>query len=358
MTVATVDIVWRQGSTNGKARFTLPDGITVLIGKSGAGKSTLSRLLMGLETPVSGTIDLCGDILFDTKTKRNKPAHQRSIGWIPQSAALFPHMNVVANIKYGSKQNHNIEELLDLLAITHLKERMPHTLSGGEARRVAIARALASNPKLLIMDEPTVGLDAKTKDTVLSLIKKINTETRTPILMITHDYDEMVFLTDHMLFMDQGQIIASGTLDEISNTTILSNTLGLNEVSCIITGTFEGIEDGLSHIKIDGQSAFLSSAVQHDTLAPGTALKLRLRSRDISLSLQPIEGISILNQFACSIEQLTKTQHHMLVTLKLRASEQKISAQVTHKSAAAMGLHERMNITALVKAIAVKNIKA
>ena len=360
MTVAlSVDITWKFGAKNGSACFDLPEGISVLIGRSGAGKSTLTRLILGLNQPAAGIITLGGDPLYNSQKAENIPPHKRALGWVPQDAELFPHMTVEKNITYGVQQKNSaayIDHVMDLLSITPLKKRIPHTLSGGETRRVAVARAIACKPALLILDEPTTGLDAITKANVLKLIKNLHQKTNLSILMITHDYDDMINVADYAVLMDNNHIRTAGTLEEVSQTPELFDTLGLPESSSILSGIYKKQEGTLARINIDGQSVFITMPADVPKVMGGHEIKLRLRSRDISLSLHPTEGTSILNHLTGVITAITPHSENIMVTLQLENSTQTITAQITEKSVISMQLSEGMPITALIKAAAVKDL--
>jgi molybdate transport system ATP-binding protein len=355
----SVDIAWAQDGQSGSACFDLPDGISVLIGRSGAGKSTLTRLILGLQLPTSGIITLGERFLYNAQKAESIPPHARRLGWVPQDAALFPHMSVEKNIAYGASKTADtayISDVIELLSITPLKKRMPHTLSGGEARRVAIARAVTRRPALLVLDEPTTGLDARTKANVLKLIKDLYNQTNIPILMITHDYDDMINVADYAVLMDNNHIRATGTLEDISKTSDLFSALGLSERSSIISGAFKEQEGSLARITVDGQPIFVTLPTGAAKMQDGQAIKLRLRSRDISLSLKPIDGTSILNHLSGVITAITPHSENIMVTLQLENSNQSITAQITEKSIVSMQLSEGTPITALIKAVAIKDL--
>ena len=163
--------------------------VLVLLGPSGCGKSTLLRMVSGLDQPTKGKI------YFDDKDMTNIPTEKRKIGFVFQNYALFPTMTVAENICFGmklqkmnkEKQEEKLNQLLELMNIKELKDRRPVQLSGGQQQRVAIARALATDPKILLMDEPLTALDAKLKDRLIielsQLFKKLNVTT----VYVTHD---------------------------------------------------------------------------------------------------------------------------------------------------------------------------
>ena len=177
--------------------FQLKDAETaVILGPSGSGKSTLLRLVAGLEMPDSGEIFIAGSLCTGSALQVPVPPHKRNLGFVFQSAALWPHMTVEQNILFGiegmpKKQSvARLEELLEKTAISHLKGRYPDEISGGEARRVSIARSLAPHPRCLLMDEPLTNIDAELKDELLKFILDSVKAEGTSLLYVTHDQSE------------------------------------------------------------------------------------------------------------------------------------------------------------------------
>jgi molybdate transport system ATP-binding protein len=172
----------------------LPVGITRMVGPSGAGKSTCLLALAGLVRPVSGHIELAGRTLFDARRAIDVPTRDRRVALLFQSLALFPHMTVAQNVAFGLARTLTEHERaerarawLSRMQVAGLAERHPATLSGGEAQRVALARALASEPRLLLLDEPFSALDQALR---VELSRELEREVATlgiPALLVTHD---------------------------------------------------------------------------------------------------------------------------------------------------------------------------
>lgn len=180
-------------------------GITVITGASGSGKTTLLRALAGLEPGAAGKVTFAG------RDWSRRPAEQRGIGYVFQDARLFPHLNVRRNLEYGAKRRRGspdmMEAVIDALELRPLLDRSPATLSGGEAHRVALGRALASGPRLLLLDEPFTGLDSARKAALMPYVARAVAEFQVPALYVTHSEDEMRYLADRSLTLQNGQII-------------------------------------------------------------------------------------------------------------------------------------------------------
>lgn len=190
--------------------FSLTNRILVLFGPSGSGKTTLLRCIAGLTTPDSGKICLDGITYYDSERGLFLPPRQRRVAYMFQEYALFPHMNVRQNIRYGlSKPDSTTEDLyaslLDSLKISHLIERDVRQLSGGEQQRVALARALVTQPKVLLLDEPLSSLDWDTRQELQQELRTLQELWRIPFVLVTHHRDEAESVGDDIIFLAQGK---------------------------------------------------------------------------------------------------------------------------------------------------------
>lgn len=192
--------------------LTLPlAGVTAVIGPNGAGKSTTFDVIAGLIHPHGTTLTI-GERTLNSHA-HSVPAHQRNIGYVMQRPLLFPHMSVARNITFGlprPQRRSAPQELLDRFNIAHLADRMPRTLSGGQATRVALARALAPHPHLLLLDEPFTALDASARPALRTLLAGLGT----PTLLITHDRED-IDIAQHVVVLDGGRVVQVGTRAEV-----------------------------------------------------------------------------------------------------------------------------------------------
>ena len=179
-----------------------------LLGPSGCGKTTLLRMIAGFNSIEGGTIS------FDENVINDIPAHKRNIGMVFQNYAIFPHMTVKENIKYGLKlrkiskeeMEKRVEEILDVVKITQYKDRLPENLSGGQQQRVALARAIVIHPDVLLMDEPLSNLDAKLRIEMRSAIRNIQKQVGITTVYVTHDQEEALAISDRIAIMKEGVI--------------------------------------------------------------------------------------------------------------------------------------------------------
>src|SRR5262252_930052 len=208
--------------------FTAPSGVTILFGHSGSGKTTCLRAVAGIITPDEGRISLDGCFYFDSASGVNLPIQQRRVGLVFQDYALFPHLTAEQNVAYGIRAGDNggghdkaakrerAHELLSLLGIEYAVRQYPRELSGGESQRVALARALASDPAIVLLDEPLSAVDAKTRARLLVEIKATQQRTGIPFLYVTHNVAEVVEIGDHVIVLDEGQVIRQGSPREVT----------------------------------------------------------------------------------------------------------------------------------------------
>ena len=191
----------------------IPAGqLTTLLGPSGCGKTTSLRMLAGYTQPTSGRIMIAGQDATRT------PPERRGLGMVFQSYALFPHMTVAENVGYGLKlrkvaapeRRRRVEESLDLVGLGHLAASRPKKLSGGQQQRVALARAIAIRPTLLLLDEPLSNLDARLRVQMRAEIRRIQSETGLTVVLVTHDQDEALEMSDRMVLMRDGRIMQEG----------------------------------------------------------------------------------------------------------------------------------------------------
>lgn len=216
--------------------------ITTLLGPSGCGKSTLLNAIAGL-LPVDN-----GNVSLNTKNLVNIPAHKRGVGLMFQNNALFPHMNVERNVAFGlqmqgqkpEQYEEKVSEMLNLVGLSGFNKRDIGTLSGGESQRVALARALAPSPKALLLDEPFNSLDRSLRTALLEEVRDVLKTLHIAAIHVTHDWDEATRIADNIAFMDQGQIIRTGSIAEIIENpkySIVADLIGME--SCWTPELFE-----------------------------------------------------------------------------------------------------------------------
>lgn len=186
---------------------------TAIVGRSGSGKSTLLHLLGGLDRPDSGKVLIDGEDIFSLKEDRLAQFRRRKIGFIFQDFNLVPSLNVWENIVLPMGLDNKkpdtaaVENILEKIALSDRKKAMPNTLSGGQKQRTAIARALASNPAIILADEPTGNLDSQTELEVIALMKKCVADFGQTLVMITHD-ETIAQMADMVILIEDGRVVS------------------------------------------------------------------------------------------------------------------------------------------------------
>jgi molybdate transport system ATP-binding protein len=199
--------------------FEVADEILVLFGPSGAGKTSTLRMIAGLEKPDAGEIRLGDRVLYSSRDRVSLPPRERRCGFVLQSLALFPHLDVLGNVRYGVRDltplaRRRIDELLDTFRIGHLASRFPSELSGGEQQRVAIARALVTEPDVLLLDEPFSSLDRETRHAVHDELLAARRSRPIPYVLVTHDRAEAERFGDRILHIDRGRAAGLDTMEQ------------------------------------------------------------------------------------------------------------------------------------------------
>jgi sulfate transport system ATP-binding protein len=196
----------------------IPTGsLTALLGPSGGGKSTLLRIIAGLETPDSGSIEIAG-----ADSTKMSP-QRRNVGFVFQHYAAFKHMTVANNVAFGLKIrkrpkaeiNKRVDELLELVHLEQFAHRYPAQLSGGQRQRMALARALAVEPQVLLLDEPFGALDAQVRKELRAWLRRLHDEVHVTTVFVTHDQEEAMEVADSIVVMADGQVKQVGTPDEL-----------------------------------------------------------------------------------------------------------------------------------------------
>lgn len=245
--------------------FRIEDGeLVTLLGPSGCGKTTTLRMVAGLELPSKGQILLGG------KDVTAQSASQRNVSLVFQSYALFPHMSVVDNVGYGptvqgmakAQVAAKVADVLKLIGLTGYENRLPSELSGGQQQRVAIARALVLEPAVLLFDEPLSNLDTKLRRHVREEIRELQQRLAITCVYVTHDREEAMAVSDHIIVMDKGHIAESGSPNQLffePQTAFVADFLSeANVIDGEVLASGGGkssVRIGTTHFDVTGESA-------------------------------------------------------------------------------------------------------
>ncbi|MCT8971560.1 ABC transporter ATP-binding protein [Microbaculum marinisediminis] len=228
-----------------------PGEVLALVGPSGSGKSTILRVIAGLYRPDEGRVGVGEETWLDTAAGTALPAYRRTVGFVFQSYALFPHMTAQANVEAAldhvgtERRSARARELLTLVHLDGLEGRRPAELSGGQQQRVAVARALARDPKVLLLDEPFSAVDRATRKRLYREIAELRRSLDVPVILVTHDLDEAVMLADRIAVLHRGRILQTGTPQEITTRPASPEVARLVDLRNVFEATIlEGGESG------------------------------------------------------------------------------------------------------------------
>lgn len=274
--------------------LTIEDGeFIVFVGPSGCGKTTTLRMIAGFEDPTNGEIRIDGNVVNE------KEPGDRDLGMVFQSHALFPHKTVADNIAFGlrmkkvpqNEQARRVQEISELVRITHLLGKMPAQCSGGESQRIALARTLVTEPSNFLLDEPLSSLDAKLRRELRAECDRLHDELQKTFIYVTHDQEEAMTLADRIIVMNQGEIVQQGTPMEIYGNPVsyfVADFFG-NPAMNLIEGEFVKSGDGLEfrsgHFDIPLPAKFSNAA-------PGTGT-LGIRPENVGIGASSGGGATI-----------------------------------------------------------------
>ncbi len=287
---------------------TFAAGATSVFGPSGSGKTTLLNCIAGLTRPDSGQITVMGTTLFSASERKVVPPEKRRFGYVFQSSALFPNMNVRKNILYGyhltpeGQRTTDPEQLFELFDLTRLLNRSVDTLSGGERQRVALARALATSPRLLLLDEPLASLDVSFKGAIIRYLKRVRQELETPMIYVSHSVSEVVALAEEMLVLSEGRPVAQGPPSEVLVRPDVGTMADYGALENLLDATVveRRSEQGLSVIDVGG----VELAAPEIEAGSGDLLTVSIRAGDIILTLDVPTRISAQNILPGKIEAI------------------------------------------------------
>jgi molybdate transport system ATP-binding protein len=319
----------KEFRSNGATPFALDvaasfgPGFTVLFGPSGAGKSTLLDCIAGLQQPDSGEIRFGDEVFFDASRKVSLSPQRRDLAYVFQSLALFPHLSVEENIRYGlaklsfAEQRECNARIASAFHIGGLLTRRPADLSGGEKQRVALARALVTRPRVLLLDEPLTGLDAALRRAILDDLRAWDDANRIPILYVTHNREEVDAIGERVVTLVNGRVQETGAprvVLDAPRSVELAHAVGFENVLSAKVVEHRPA-DGVMRVALD--EAACEIEIPLGDAAPGSEVRVAIRAGDILLSTEAPHFLSARNILPGIIESLDT--RGTLVALRVKA---------------------------------------
>lgn len=315
--------------------------IVVLFGHSGAGKSLTLQFIAGLMRPETGRIAIEGRTVFDSASGVALPPQERGVGYVVQDLALFPHMDVAANIAFGARgtrrdRDARVRELTAQFGLSGMEQRMPRTLSGGQQQRVALARALARDARVLLLDEPFSALDDSLRASLRRELLRLRSDLGLTILFVTHDLREAHLLADRIAVFDGGGILQLGARDDVFRRPGTRRVAELTGVGNILAGIVCSTGPGFAVVDAAGLS--LRCPAPSSGVREGEAVHLAIRSERVVVHRRQPEAVT--NLFEAVIEE--EYSFGSLHTLRFRVSPEAplIEAEVASRPYEILGLHQ------------------
>ncbi|HEX2734508.1 MAG TPA: TOBE-like domain-containing protein [Polyangiaceae bacterium] len=309
--------------------FEAPEhAITSLLGPSGSGKSTLLRIVAGLEVPDSGSVQIAGVDVTRIAVRR------REVGFVFQNYALFRHMTVAENVAFGlsvrkaaqSAIKERVAELLNLVQLGGYERRFPDQLSGGQRQRVALARAMATNPRVLLLDEPFGALDTRVRVELREWLHRLHEKTQVTTLLVTHDQEEALELSEHVVLLRNGRVEQSGSPTELYENPANGFVASFLGGAKILKGSVER-----------GRASFAEQSLSTSVdLADGAVVEAFVRPHDIGI--EKIVGPATVGQVA-TVSRLVRVGSFVKLSIALPDGDS-ISVQMPRRECDERGLRE------------------
>jgi molybdate transport system ATP-binding protein len=330
--------------------------VTVLFGPSGAGKTTVLRAVAGLDRTPGGHVHLGGEV-WDDGARRHVPARRRAVGYVAQGGALFPHLDVAANVGYGLRRTPGrqrrdaVARALDAVGAAHLGHRRVPELSGGEAQRVTLARALAPGPRLLLLDEPLSALDAPTRSVLRLELRRILTRERVPALVVTHDRTEALALADRVVVLVDGTVRQVGTPQEVFDRPADPDVARVVDVETVVPGVVVSEDEGLTRVRVGPRTLTALAVDGAPGCAPGHDVLVCIRAEDVAVEDVDARGpVSPRNHLLATVTSLTAVGAVVRVDLDCGFP---LTAYVTRPARDELALVPGRRVTAAIKSPAV-----
>ncbi len=347
----------KQFAANGLRSFALDvafaanQGITVVFGSSGSGKTTTLRSIAGMVMPDAGRISLGNAVYFDSAARVNISMQKRRVGFVFQDYLLFPHLTAAENVAYGAKaqndraRRQHAAEMLKMVGVDYAADRRPDQLSGGEQQRVALARAIASDPVILLLDEPLSAVDVQTRSRLLDEIVEVQRKTSIPFIYVTHSPADAVRIGDHLLLMAEGRIVQQGKPLEVFNAPLNVPAARVVGTENILVGRVAAHqpEEGISIVDLGP----CQMVIPPSPLPEDSRVTLGIRAEDIIISRERVSRTSARNLLAGTVKHLLRDEESVELVADCGVD---LKVRITPQATQALELAPGVEIYLLIKA--------
>jgi molybdate transport system ATP-binding protein len=335
-----------------------PGHVLAIFGPSGSGKTTILRAIAGLARTAHGRVQSGADTWTDTDANVFWPPYRRAVGFVFQEYALFPHLTALGNVMTALGHRRRPErraraaELLNAVHLVGHDSKRPRELSGGERQRVALARALAREPAVLLLDEPFAAVDRAVRKRLQSEIDSLRRMLHVPLILVTHDFDDVVRLATHVLLLERGRSVGYGSLSALTSRPDLSwlheavgpGTVFEAVVSCV------DADRGLVTLAFDGGTLMVPA--RH--LIATTSVRVRIPAREVILATSAPTGLSLHNVLPGIVSAVYDDTALDAVIVQLTVGRTLLLAEVTRDAISNLGITVGARLHALVKSVSVQ----
>jgi molybdate transport system ATP-binding protein len=335
-----------------EAKFSAPPGITILFGRSGSGKTSLLNCIAGLLAPDQGRIAFRSRVLYDSDEKIDLATSKRSVGFLFQDLALFPHLTVTQNVEYGlaklpaGLRRERVRAILESMRVGSLSKRKPAEISGGEKQRVALARSIVTDPAVLLLDEPLAALDAITKSSIVADLREWNAAHGIPIIYVTHSLEEAFALGESVIVLEAGKIIAQGNPLEVLDAPRQETIAQLAGFENLFDATVSALRENRGTMLCALAGSAVELEVPLARYQTGDSMRVAIRAGDIMIATSQLQGISARNVIPGTIASMRTEGHTAIAEVD---AGRMFQVQLTRGTREELGLEAGRKIWLVIK---------